>query len=93
LDASGDVLNLLNEVYKTIPKEVYLTSVDVENKGQIDLKGHAVAISDVFKFVTALSTSPFLEKVKNTYATIKEENNNEYADFEITAEYKGSKGR
>ena len=93
VDASGDVLNLLNEVYKTIPKEVYLTSVDVENRGQVVLKGHAVAISDVFKFVTSLSTSPFLEKVKDTYATTKEENNNQYADFEIIAEYKASNGK
>ena len=92
-DASGDVLNLLNEIYKTIPKEVYLTSVDVENRGQVVLKGHAVAISDVFKFVTSLSTSPFLEKVKNTYATTKEEDNNQYADFEIIAEYKANNGK
>ncbi len=93
LDAGGDVLNLLNEVYKTIPREVYLTSVDVENRGQVVLRGRAVAISDVFKFVTSLSASPFLEKVRNTYATTKEENNNQYADFEIIAEYKATNRR
>jgi len=92
-DASGDVINLLNEIYKAIPAEVYLTSVDIENRGQAHLKGHAVAISDVFKFVTALSASPFLEKVRNTYATTKEEDNNQYADFEIIAEYKTSNGK
>ncbi len=90
LDASGDVLNLLNEVYKTIPAEIYLTSIDVENRGQVVLKGHAVAISDVFKFVTSLGRSPFLEKVRDAYATTKEENNKQYADFEIIAEYKAT---
>ena len=88
LDASGDVLNLLNEIYKLIPKEVYLTDIDLENSGKIVLKGRANTISDVYKFVTTLAGSVFFEKVRNTYATSKEENNNAYADFEIVAEYK-----
>ena len=92
-NASGDVLNLLNEITKLTPKEIYLTNVDVENKGKVVLKGRANAISDVYKFVTALGSSVFLEKVRNTYATSKEENNIAYADFEIVAEYKKTNKR
>ncbi len=92
-DASGDALNLLNEIIKLIPREIYLTSIDIENRGKVVLKGRADAIADVYKFVTALGGSVFLEKVRNTYATTKEENDTVYADFEIVAECKKTSKR
>jgi Tfp pilus assembly protein PilN len=87
LDARGDSLNLLKEIYKIIPKEIYLTNIDIERRKQIVLRGCAQAMSDVFKFVTLLEKSPYFENVKNTYATAKKENNTERTDFEITFAY------
>jgi len=87
LDAKGDSLSLLDEVYKLTPKEIYLTNITIERKKQLILKGRANAMSDVFKFVTALENSTNFKGVKNTYTTTKKENNQEYADFEITAAY------
>ncbi|MDP2905900.1 MAG: pilus assembly protein PilM [Candidatus Omnitrophota bacterium] len=93
LDARGDSINLLNEAYKLIPKEVYLTGIDIERRKQVILKGRAQAMSDIFKFVTALEKSPYFESVKNTYATTKKEDDNEFVDFEIIAAYEGPRGR
>jgi len=87
LDARGDSINLLNEIHKTIPREIYLTDISIERGKQVILKGRALAMSDVFKFVTVLEKSPYFKDVKNTYATTKKEDNNEYTDFEITASY------
>jgi Tfp pilus assembly PilM family ATPase/Tfp pilus assembly protein PilN len=87
LNARGDSLNLLGEINKIIPKEVYLTSLEVERRKQAVLRGRAQAMSDVFKFITMLEKSPYFENVKNTFATTKKEDNYEYTDFEISAAY------
>ncbi len=90
LDAGGDSINLLNEIYRTIPGEIYLTDISIERRKQVILKGRASVMSDIFKFVTTLEKSPYFENVKNTSATAKKEDNNEYTDFEITASYEKS---
>ena len=45
-------------------------------------------MSDVFKFITTLENSPYFENVKTTYTTTKkEEEDIEYAEFEIICAY------
>ena len=93
LNARGDSLTLLSQINKIIPKEVYLTSLEIERRKQAVLRGRAQAMSDVFKFITMLEKSPYLENVKNTFATTKKEGNYEYTDFEITASYEKPNNR
>jgi Tfp pilus assembly PilM family ATPase/Tfp pilus assembly protein PilN len=83
LDANGDCLTMLSGLYEVMPKEIYLTSVDIERKKQLSIKGRAPVMSDVFKFVGVLESSRYFKNVKNTYATTKKEDNYEYTDFEI----------
>jgi len=87
LDAKGDCLSLLSGLYEVIPKEIYLTSVDIERKKQLTIKGRAPAMSDVFKFVGILENSHYFKNVKNSYTTQKKEDNNEFVDFEIVCAY------
>lgn len=87
LDAKGDTLSVLDSLHKILPKEIYLTNVNIERKKDVTIKGRANAMSDVFKFVSTLENSPLFKNVKNTYTTTKKENNQEFADFEITASY------
>ena len=87
LDARGSSINILNEIHKLTPKEIYFTNINVEEKKQAILRGHAFAMSDVFKFVTTLENSPYFEGVKATYTTTKKEKDTEYADFEIVCTY------
>jgi len=87
LDAKGDCLSLLSGLYEIIPKEIYFTSVDIERKKQLTIKGRAPVMSDVFKFVGVLENSHYFKNVKNNYATQKKEDNNEFVDFEIVCAY------
>lgn len=88
LDAKGDCLSILSGLYEVLPKEIYLTSLNIERKEQLAIKGRASLMSDVFKFVGILESSPYFKNVKNTYATTKKEDNYEYTEFEIIASYK-----
>ena len=91
LDARGSSIDMLNEIYRLTPKEIYLTSIAVEEKNKITLKGRASALSDVYKYAKTLEDSPHFEKVNTNYANTKRENNVEYADFEIAGNYKKGK--
>ncbi|MFH1381054.1 MAG: PilN domain-containing protein [Candidatus Omnitrophota bacterium] len=87
LDAKGASINILNEIFKLTPDQVYLTGINIKEKKEAILKGRASAMSDVFKFITILEDSPYFENVKTAYATTKKEKNTEYATFEIMCVY------
>ena len=87
LDARGSSINILNEIYKLVSKEIYFTKINIEEKKRVILRGRAFAMSDVFKFVTTLENSPYFKTVKTTYTTTKKEKDTEYADFEIMCTY------
>jgi Tfp pilus assembly protein PilN len=88
IDAKGDPLNILNDIYGVTPDKVYLTEISIQRKGSVSMKGRAVAMSEVFKFVNLLENLPSLQNVQNTYATMNKETKDEYGtDFEITAGY------
>ena len=90
LDAKGTSINILNEIYKLMPEEVYLTNINIEERNQAILRGRAFAMSDVFKFVTTLENSPYFENVKTTYTTTRKEENTEYAEFEVICSYESA---
>lgn len=87
LEAKGTSIDILNEVYRITSKEIYFTSITIEEKKQVTLKGRAFAMSDVFKFVTTVENSPYFENVKTTHTTTKKEQDIEYAVFEIICTY------
>jgi Tfp pilus assembly PilM family ATPase len=90
LDAKGASINILNEIYKLTPREIYFTNINIEEKKQAILRGRAFAMSNVFEFVTTLENSPYFEGVKTTYTTTKKEKDAEYAEFEIMCNYEGT---
>lgn len=84
-DAKGSSINILSEIYRLTPKEIYLTNISIEERKKVVLRGRAGIMSDIFKYVTTLETSGLLENVNTSYATAKKEENTEYIDFEITS--------
>ncbi len=86
-DARGSSLNMLNEVNRLLPREIFLTSVEIEDKQTAALKGNARVMSDVFKFVSLLESSELFTNVKTKYTTARKEQNSEYTEFQITCEY------
>ncbi|MCK5178636.1 MAG: pilus assembly protein PilM [Candidatus Omnitrophica bacterium] len=87
LDAKRRSINVLHEVHKLTPKEIYFTNINIEEGKQSILQGRAKEMSNVFSFVTILENSPYFENVKTTYATTKKDRNEEYTKFEIICMY------
>ncbi|PIU42461.1 MAG: hypothetical protein COS99_00120 [Candidatus Omnitrophica bacterium CG07_land_8_20_14_0_80_42_15] len=87
LDAKGASLNMLSKICELTPKEIHFTSIDIEERKQVILKGRALAMSDVFKFVTSLENSSYFENVKATHTTTKKDKDAEYTEFDIVCVY------
>jgi len=88
LDARGSSIEVITEIYKITPKEIHLTDINIDEKRTIVLKGGGSAMSDVFKYVKTLEGSNMFENVRTTYTTTKKDNNNsEFAEFEISCNY------
>ena len=87
LDAEKGSINILHEVHKLAPKEIYFTNINIEEKKRTVLQGRAKAMSNVFSFVTTLENSPYFENVKTTYTTTKKDQGEEYTKFEIICMY------
>jgi len=83
LDARRRTLNILREIHRLTPKEIYFTNINIEEKKKVVLQGNAFALSNVFAFVTILENSPVFENVKTTYTTAKRRKGKEYTRFEI----------
>ena len=91
LDTKRSSLNILHEIYKVVPPEISLNSIDIDEGKQAVLKGRGFTMSDVFKFVKKLEESATFESVKATYTRAKKETENEkeveYVEFEIMCPY------
>ena len=83
LDARKSSINILHEISRLTPKEIYFTNINIEEDKQTVLQGRAAAMSNVFEFVTTLENSSYFENVQTTYTTTKKEKDTEYAKFEI----------
>jgi len=83
LDAEQRSINVLHEIHKLTPKEIYFTNINIEEKKRTILQGRAQATSTVYEFVGILEDSPFFAEVTNTYATKKKEKGEEFTKFEI----------
>ncbi|MBI5149196.1 MAG: pilus assembly protein PilM [Candidatus Omnitrophica bacterium] len=83
LDARKSSINILNEIARLTPEEIYFTNINIEENKQTVLQGRAAVMSNVFEFVTTLENSPYFENVQMTYTTTKKEKDTEYAKFEI----------
>lgn len=87
LDSRGSSIEVISEIYKITPKEIYLTDINIDEKQTIVLKGGGLAMSDVFKYVKKLEGSHMFENVKTTYTTTKKDKDTEFAEFEISCMY------
>lgn len=78
-------IDILREVYKATPPGISLNVLDFESNNTLTIRGTAPALSEIFKYVTALEGSPYLDNVKVKYATKRVVEDRELADFEINS--------
>jgi Tfp pilus assembly PilM family ATPase/Tfp pilus assembly protein PilN len=79
----SEVSDILNELYKIVPPNIYLVLCTYEDE-RVELKGTANVLSDVFKLVTILENSTYFQNVKVRYATKRKVGGEELIDFEIS---------
>lgn len=82
LKKKSEALDVLNELHKIIPPQIYLILYTYDEE-KAELKGTANALSDVFKLVTVLEDSPSFKNVEVRYATKRKIGEQELVDFEI----------
>ncbi len=78
----SEALDVLNELYKILPPQIYL-SIYTYEENKVELKGSASVLSDVFRLVTVLENSPYFQNVEVKYATKRKMGSQELVDFEI----------
>jgi Tfp pilus assembly PilM family ATPase/Tfp pilus assembly protein PilN len=82
-DTKSVVLNYLLEVSKLLPSEIVITSLSFVKDDRLDLKGRAVEMSDIFKFITTLENSPYFKDIQTRYTTRKKIKGKDTNEFEL----------
>jgi len=81
-------LLILNELYRISPSSINLALYKYE-EGRVEIKGTASALSEVFKFVKILDSSPYFQDVEVRYAAKRKVQDSEFVDFEIVCPLSG----
>ena len=84
MDTKNSALEVLREIHKVVPQEIYLTNISFEEGKLISLRGTSKAMSEVFKFVKTLEGLPIFKNVKTKYVTKRRLKGKDLTDFEIT---------
>jgi Tfp pilus assembly PilM family ATPase/Tfp pilus assembly protein PilN len=91
LDTRSVALNYFYEVSRLLPGEITVTSIVFQKDERLDLKGRAVEMSDIFKFVTTLGNSAYFKDVQSRYTTRKKIKNVDLNEFEISCPFRSEK--
>ncbi|MEI8349095.1 MAG: pilus assembly protein PilM [Candidatus Omnitrophota bacterium] len=83
LDKKNSVVNILQELFKITPDQIYFRDIHYVKNKEVILTGSSEAMSDVFKFVTILEALECFENIKTNYATKKQKNGKDVVDFEL----------
>lgn len=84
LDAAGTPLELLAELQRITPDNIHLTSLKINAKNDVSLRGQAVTMSDIFDYGNILEKSRMLKSVDSNYSSGQD---NRTAEFTITCRF------
>ncbi|MFH1360025.1 MAG: PilN domain-containing protein [Candidatus Omnitrophota bacterium] len=84
-------LNVLDELYRIVPDEIYLNSVSIDEQGTITLQGISESMSRVFSLVTDLEETEMFKSVKTTSTIAKKERGKDVASFELSLKLESAK--
>ena len=76
-------LETIHELYRITPKDIYLSSLNMDEDGNIAIEGISASMSQVFAYVKALDDSPMFKNVKTKSTTTKKERGKDMAVFEL----------
>jgi len=83
LDSRVLSLDYLYQIHKLTPLEITLKMITLEADNKITLRGQALAMSDVFKFITTLENSGYFKDIQTKYTSKKRIADKDISEFEI----------
>lgn len=76
-------LDVLDELYRLIPDQMYLQNVVINEQGVVNIQGVSESMSTVFAVVKALEDSELFKNVKTRSTTAKKDRGKDAAAFDI----------
>jgi len=76
-------LDVMKELYRLIPEEMYLQNIFLDETGQVNIQGISESMSTVFDVVKALEDSELFKNVKTRSTTAKKDRGKDAAAFDI----------
>jgi Tfp pilus assembly PilM family ATPase/Tfp pilus assembly protein PilN len=84
-------LDVVDELYKKIPDEIYLKSINLADDGTIRLSGVSETRSTAFAFITILENSELFKNAKMLSSDTKKERGKDVSIFEISFKLNSAK--
>jgi len=76
-------LDVIQEVYYLVPKQIYLQTIFIDEKGTINIQGVSESMSRVFDLVKAIEDSPLFKAAKARSTTATKDRGKDAAAFDI----------
>lgn len=89
LDKRFMSLNTWDQLHTIIPKEVYITGVNIDETGNVTLVGVSQSMSRVFSLVTDLEDAELFRNVKTKSTATRKQDGKDVASFEIGFKLEG----
>lgn len=82
-DTSLRIFDEIIHVHRVIPKEIYLTEVNISKDDRFQMQGRAESMTSVFDFVNSVKSSALFKDVETKRINKRIVDNKEVVDFEI----------
>lgn len=83
LNTRSFTLDLIYEVYKAIPADLYLTAMVFDGKESLNFRGNSNTMSEVFNFAEELEKSEYFKNITVERATQRSQGGKDLVNFEI----------
>ncbi len=84
-------LDIIYELYRIVPDEIYLNGIIVDESGKVTIQGTSESMSRVFSLVSALEESSLFKSVKTNSTAAKKERGKDLAAFELSFKLESAK--
>ncbi len=84
-------LETLRELYKITPTAIYLSSINLDDAGNVTIAGISPSMSQVFTYVKSLDDSALFKEAKTKSTATKKDDGKDVAAFEIVMKLQDAK--
>ncbi len=81
-------LDVLKEIYRVTPNDIYLSAINLEEDGTLTLAGISPSMSQIFTYVKTLDDSPMFVDAKTKSTSTKKDGTKDVAVFEVALKLK-----